>query len=361
MDGMKKKSNSLMHRTMSQFFLCTVAFFLLMAPVFYLVTKHFYAEDLIDVIEAIESGRGVPPLDLERDIMAGVMLQFVLTFGIISAAMFVTVRYITRKIWMPFDDTLRKAEKFNLAQSDVPEFADTEIAEFRRLNDSLSRLMRKSRETYRIQKEFTENASHELQTPLAVTRTKLDLLMQENLEAGPLELVAELYSLNTRMGHLNRNLLLLAKIENSQYDELEEIAPAEFIAALLPSYNMLKCGCRVEVNSDEASRWTLKANPILLESMLNNLVVNAIRHTPRGEIIVDVSQPGIIAVINPAENGALDSESLFKRFSSGNAGSGGNGLGLAIVKAICDFHGWQVEYSYLNSTHMFTVSAAEKS
>lgn len=357
MDGMKRKTNSLMHRTMSQFFLCTVAFFLLMAPVFYLVTKHFYAEDLIDVIEAIESGRGVPPLDLERDIMAGVMLQFVLTFGILSAAMFVTVRYITRKIWQPFDDTLRKAEKFNLAQCEIPEFAGTDISEFRRLNDSLSRLMRKSGETYRIQKEFTENASHELQTPLAVTRAKLDLLMQENLSPGPLQLVAELYSLNTRMGRLNRNLLLLAKIENAQYNELEEISMTEYITVLLPSYNMLKCGCRVEFKSGDESPWKVKVNPILLESMLNNLVVNAIRHTSEGVITVDATQPGVVIVSNPAENGPLDSESLFKRFHTGNSVSSGNGLGLAIVKAICDLHGWHIEYSYLSlsNTHMFTV------
>lgn len=355
MDGMKKRPNSLTHRTMSQFFLCTAAIFLLMTPVFYLLTKLFYAEDLIDVIEAIENGRGVPPLDLERDIMTGVMIQFVLTFGIISVAMFITVRFITGRLWLPFDDTLRKAEKFNLAQSGIPEFIVTDIVEFCRLNDSLSQLMRKSKEIYRIQKEFTENASHELQTPLAVTRTKLDLLLQENLSQEQMRLVSELYRLNTRMGHLNRNLLLLAKIENSQYHEFEKISPADFMCDLLPSYNMLKGNCRVTVSSDENRPWKLRANPILLESMLNNLVVNAIRHTAKGEITVDVTQPGIVTVSNPAENGPLDADSLFKRFRTGSPLSAGNGLGLAIVKAICDFHGWRVDYACLHNTHYFTV------
>lgn len=352
------KTNSLIHRTMSQFFACTAVIFLLMAPVFYLLTKHFYAEDLIDVIEAIESGRGVPPLDLERDIMAGVMLQFVLTFGILSAAMFITVRYITRRLWQPFDDTLRKAERFNLAQSDVPDFTLTDITEFRRLNDSLDRLMRKNKETYRIQKEFTENASHELQTPLAVTRTKLDLLMQENLSEGQLGIVTELYQLNTRMGHLNRNLLLLAKIENSQYHELEEISPEAFIGSLLPSYNLLRGDCRIELIAGD-DRWELRANSALLESLVSNFVVNALRHTPRGDISIDVSQPGCISVSNPAEKGPLESDKLFKRFSSGGCGKEGTGLGLAIVKAICDFHGWEVSYNYGGNHHQFIVKAKQ--
>lgn len=358
MDGMRKRPGSLIRRTMSQFFLCTAAFFLLMTPVFYMLTKHFYAEDLIDVIQAMESGRGVPPLDLERDIMAGVMLQFVLTFAILSGAMYITVRFITRRLWLPFDDSLRKAEKFNLAQGDIPEFAGTDIVEFNRLNNSLSQLMQKSNATYRIQKEFTENASHELQTPLAVTRTKLDLLMQENLSPEQSRIVSELYQLNTRMGHLNRNLLLLAKIENAQYSEFVEIQPAEFIASLLPSYNALKGSCMVRIVADEKHPWTASANSILLECMVNNLVVNAIRNTAVGEICIDISQTGIISVSNPADGGPLDADSLFKRFTRGAYGSAGNGLGLAIVKAICDFHGWHVGYIHAGNCHQFIVSTA---
>lgn len=351
MDGMK----SLIHKTMMQYFLCTVMMFLLMAPMFYLLTKYFYAEDLIDLIESVEKGRGIPDLDLEEDIMAGVMLQFMLIFAILSVAMYVTVRFITRRLWHPFDDTLAKTENFKLTQKDVPVFEYTDIREFNRLNDSIRSLISKNLDIYRIQKEFTENASHELQTPLAVTRSKLDLLLQEDLSERQYEIVSELYDLNTRMGHLNRNLLLLAKIENEQYVKTEAIAIGNFIENLIPSYNLLKEGCRVRFDDRMKKEGIVNANPILLECLLNNLVVNAIRHTAEGTVDVLLSGKGQISVVNPGES-PLDAESVFQRFKSGDSNVNGSGLGLAIVKAICEFHGWKVTYSHVNWHHEFTVT-----
>ena len=127
-------------------------------------------------------GTSIPHIDLERDIMVGMMLQFLLIFLVLSLALFIMMRFITHRLWLPFDDTLQKTEQFNLAQSVVPQFQKTEIKEFARLNNSLAKLMQKDKEIYRIQKEFTENASHELQTPISIIRSKLDLLMQEELD-----------------------------------------------------------------------------------------------------------------------------------------------------------------------------------
>lgn len=345
------KKRSLAHKTLMQFVICTAVIFVLMAPLLYMLTKFFYAEDLMEVICSVRRGDGIPPLDLERDIIAGMMMQFLLTFAVLSAAMFITLRYVTRRLWLPFDDTLRKAEEFNIARNEVPTFADTEIIEFARLNNSLSKLMRKNKEAYRIQKEFTENASHELQTPLAVTRTQLDLLMQEELSERQAEIVAELYRLNTRIGHLNRNLLLLAKIENSQYDKPEFVAVGSFIDKLLPAYNLLRPGCAVK--ADIKTDWHTYANPALLECLINNLVVNAIRNSHGTDVSVSSSRPGEFSVSNHASGAALDSDSVFRRFSADS--SGGNGLGLAIVKAICDFHGWRVRYDFADGKHVFSV------
>ena len=354
MDGMKKTTHSLIHKMMVQFFICTVAIFALTTPLFYLLTKHFYAEDLLDLIESMRMGDGIPELDLEEDIMAGVMLQFLLIFAILSIAMYITVRFITRRLWHPFDDTLSKTEDFNITQKETPEFIKTDIAEFSRLNDSLLRLINKNRSAYRMQKEFTENASHELQTPLAVTRSKLDILLQEDLSESQYELVAGLYDLNIHMGHLNRNLLLLAKIENRQYAETEMIRIADFIAKLLPSYNLLNSNCRVVKATSHNNETAVKANPILLECLLNNLVANAIRHSSSGDIIVSIEDDATLRVSNPGDK-ALNTTNLFDRFRGGNHNETGTGLGLAIVKAICDFHGWQVRYEFSNHRHAFTV------
>ena len=125
---------SLLHKALSQFLVCTVAIFILATPLFFLLTKYFYAEDMIDIIEAVQLGTSIPHIDLERDIMVGMMLQFLLIFLVLSLALFIMMRFITHRLWLPFDDTLQKTEQFNLAQSVVPQFQKTEIKEFARLN-----------------------------------------------------------------------------------------------------------------------------------------------------------------------------------------------------------------------------------
>lgn len=359
---------SLLSKTLRLFVSCVGICFILTAPLFYLLTKYYYAEDMIDIIEAVSRGEGVPPIDLEQDIIAGMMIQYLLIFCVITIAMFITMRFFTKKLLVPFDDTLRKTEDFNLAQSDVPLFVDTDIEEFNRLNQSLERLMSKDKETYRIQKEFTENASHELQTPLAIIRSKLDLLMQENLGEKEMKLVSDLYQLTMRMGHLNRNLLLLAKIENAQYTTLQEVDIAEMLSESMSLYDALryKTALKLEDKRKDKNK-KIQANPVLLECLLKNLIVNAIRHSSsEGEIQIVVSENHLL-VSNEAGNGKpLNAKTLFHRFYSGDSlqsedGSGdmrkkGNGLGLAIVKAICDFHHWNVEYHFEGGRHQFIVS-----
>lgn len=348
--GMKR----LLQKTFTRFALCCLVLFIVTAPLFYLVTKYFYAEDMMDVIMAVENGESIPPLDLEEDIIEGMMLQFLLIFVVLSIALIVTMRIVTKRIWYPFEDTLRKTEDFNVSKGSLPVFKDTDILEFHRLNVSLADMMRRSRETYRIQKEFTENASHELQTPLAVMRSKLDILMQEELSVRQMELISDIYNLNSRMGHLNKSLLLLAKIENTQYDICESISVEDFIKHLIPSYNLLKDGCNVIYIPHSSVSTVVKANSVLFESLLNNLVINAIRHTEGGgvQIIVDGRS---LTVKNPASDGALDGSEMFIRFRSGDSAHSGAGIGLSIVKAICDLHAWSVRYDYSDGSHSFTV------
>lgn len=362
---------SLLSKTLRLFVSCVAICFVLTAPLFYLLTKYYYAEDMIDIIEAMSRGEGVPPIDLEQDIMAGMMIQYLLIFCVITIAMFITMRFFTKKLLVPFDDTLRKTEDFNLAQSNVPLFVDTDIEEFNRLNQSLERLMSKDKETYRIQKEFTENASHELQTPLAIIRSKLDLLMQEELGEKEMKLVSDLYQLTMRLGHLNRNLLLLAKIENAQYTTLQEVDVKEMLSESLPLYEALQNGTTLKL-IDSNQHLKVQANPVLLECLLKNLIVNAIRHSPsKGEIQLIMGGHQLMVSndsIDGKEGKPLDSKTLFQRFRSGeNLQSGsnatspetprqkGNGLGLAIVKAICDFHHWSIDYHFKDGKHQFIV------
>lgn len=351
---MNMKSHNLIRRTMLQFFACTVAVFLLMAPVFYLLTKYFYAEDVMALLQAIERHERLPDVDLEEDIIVSITAHFSLTFIMLFIAFLIMVHFVTKRLWQPFDDSLAKAERFNVAESEMPHFEASNVTEFNRLNDSLARLMIKSRKSYRIMKEFAENASHELQTPLAVTRSKLDLLLQEQLTPQQLELVADMYQINSRMEHLNRNLLLLAKIDGLQYEERKTIHLEEFVSGLMQSYSLLRTDEKVEFMSTGSSDMTISANPTLLESLINNLVVNAIRNTPTGVVAIIASAGPKLSVSNTATGSALDPTKIFSRFRT--AGKGGTGLGLPIAKAICEYHGWQLDYKYVDGRHVFTIA-----
>lgn len=352
MDGVMK---SLSRKMLTQFVACIAVLMLLATPLFYFLTKHYYAEDMIDIIEAVGQGQPIPALDLEEDIMQGVMLQFGLIVGVLAVAIVLTLRFISRRLWQPFDQTLRQIEAFRLEDGKLPALPDTDIKEFARLNLSLETLMGNSLASYRTQKEFTENASHELQTPLAVFQSKLDLLLQQpGLTERQAELIQGLYEDSNRLARLNRNLLLLAKIDNRQYGQMEDIRLTRFLDELTPFLQTL-AGDLFLYEEFTNSTLTVRANRTLLESLINNLVVNAVRHNrPKGEIYLTVSGREL-TIANTSDEPALDARLIFNRFYRPSEKVKGNGLGLAIVRAICEYHGWTVAYRYEEGMHRFTV------
>ena len=215
--------------------------------------------------------------------------------------------------------------------------------------------MGNSMKSYRAQKEFTENASHELQTPLAVFQSKLDLLLQQpDLTEQQAVAIQDLYLVSNRLVRLNRNLLLLAKIENKQYVQMDSIDIVSCIEELLPSLESLAGNITI-CKSFQKQSLVIHGNKVLLESMINNLVVNAVRHnTANGKIAITI-RGNCFIVSNTSEEGALNPQLIFNRFYHPSEKTKGNGLGLAIVKAICDYHGWTVEYEYKDRKHFFKI------
>lgn len=273
--------------------------------------------------------------------------------------MVLTLRFISWRLWKPFDKTLRWMETFRLEDGCVTVFSESHVAEFDRLNRALLLLIHNSLVSYRMQKEFTENALHELQIPLAVFQSKLDLLLQlPGLTARQAELVRGLYENANRLARLNRNLLLLAKIDNRQYQTMEEVDLPELVGDLLPSLESLSGS--VSIYKDfQISDLKLRANRTLLESLVNNLVVNAVRHNrPDGMVMVHIIGRQL-EVVNTSDEPALNKNLIFRRFYRSSEATKGSGLGLAIVKAVCDYHGWKVSYCYEYGFHSFIVDFGE--
>lgn len=342
--------NTLLHKTSVRIISSIAAVFILTAPFFYLITRYFYAEDMIDIIESVERGEGLPPsFDLEQDIIAGVMIQYLLIFVVIALSLLIAIRFSLRNLWHPFENTLKSMEQFKVSDKTFPPLEDGDIKEFSRLNHALTRLMQRNSETYRQQKEFTENASHELQTPLAVMRSRLDMMLQRNPDRETLDSINDLYNANRRMERLNRDLLLLAKIDNDQFVTNTKVDMISIIRDIADSLTSL--GYKVNATFSD-NQYEGTANRTLFESLVSNLVVNAVRNS--GQVDISLVE-GKLIVGNPSDNGEpLDRSTLFRRFASA-PGSKGNGLGLAIAKAVCDVHRWDIKYDFVSGNHLFTV------
>lgn len=351
----RSKKRSLLNKSMSWFILCIVLLFILAAPAFYYLTKNYYAEDMEALTDAVETGKVIPQPDLEEDILKGIMIQYLLITALLAAGVVLTMRFVSKRLWLPFYSILDSIENFRLENVTVPNLQPCDIEEFDKLSKALQCLMTKSIDTYQSQKEFTENASHELQTPLAIFQTKLELLLQQpELTSKQAEIIQDLFQMTSRLSHLNRNLLLLAKIDNELFDVKERIRLDKFIDSLLLSFETISGKHSFERHYCSEPLYII-ANNSLLESMITNLVINAIRHSSPGGIINIGITDNSLSVVNISDEPALSPSRIFNRFYNSSKDSSSNGLGLAIVKAICDYHGWKVGYHFKKGSHCFTV------
>lgn len=348
---MKKKTLATL--LMSRFTVIMVAIMLLSAPVFYLIVTNFYAEDLREAVAM--AGADIDTFDLEEDTVVGLVFQILTMVAIVGLTVFAVMRIVPVRLWAPFYKTLHGLEAFRVEDGRVPAFDDTRISEFSELNDTLRKILSHSVRSYQVQKQFTENASHELQTPLAIVQGKLDLLMQDaSLTERQATLIQAAYHELNHMALLNRNLLLLARIENSQYKKGNRVNLGRKLRQLLPSLELLSGDLRVVTDIDPTPL-TVDCNEVLLESMVTNLFVNAVRHNREGGSITIHTNGHSLAVENTSQEGELDRTHLFERFYRSASTQKGNGLGLAIVKSICEYHGWAIDYQYADGIHAFTV------
>lgn len=263
---------------------------------------------------------------------------------------------LLKKLWQPFYIAMKEMQLFKLGNNAIPALPATDIDEFSLMNQSLSKAILGAKEDYRILKEFTENASHETQTPLAIIRSKLDLLIQdEHLSEGQSEALNSAYAAVSRLAKLNQSLLLLAKIENQQFTAMESIALKEKIEEKLQQFQEFWQANQITINSNlEAAM--VYASPELIDILLNNLLSNAGRHNVAGGEINILLLPGKLEIANTAKSTALDPIKLFSRFYKEEQYSKHNGLGLSIVKQICEHSNLNISYRFQDQQHHFTFS-----
>lgn len=276
-------------------------------------------------------------------------------FVLLLFILFIT-RFISNRLWKPFYDTLHQINQFNIEQQVLPVFVATSIKEFKQLNKAISRLIHENLKAYQNQKEFTENAAHELQTPLAVFQSKLDMLLQDpSLNDNQASILQSLYEAASRLSRVNKNLLLLSKIENNQYTSWEPVDLAKTIDDVIPHFSEQALSRNLTIHTEINDCPVLNACKPLVEIMINNLILNAIRHNhTNGSISIKLTREEIV-IGNTGDLQKLNTQNLFKRFSKESKLNNSSGLGLAIVKQICNFHKWQVSYEYKKDQHFFYI------
>lgn len=292
--------------------------------------------------------------------------ELVLALGSVQAGLIILLaggllllnRSLSRSLWGPFYRTLARLKDYRLDKSASIEIDKTNIIEFDDLNKTIKHLIDRNRMVFLQQKEFIENASHELQTPLAIFQSKLDNLMQSSsLMESDAATILDLEETAHRMARLNKNLLLVSRIDNDQFTDLEDLdlggVATDMVANLIPLADV----ANISINSS-ISPLFVRANGSLIEVLLTNLLHNAVRHSPSGGK-VDIRISGQTITVSNAGNPLIEPQKMFERFSKESRSENSSGLGLAIVKKICDTSGYLLNYTFEAGVHTFSVTFGE--
>ena len=269
--------------------------------------------------------------------------------------------WVSKKIWKPFYTTITNLKTFRASNNEIPIFENTSIKEFTALNKSLNNMMDKMIVDYNTQKKFTENASHEIQTPLAVIKSKVDLLIQsENLNENDVELIVAIDDACSKLTRLNKSLLLLTKIENRQFKTTEKVSVGKVLDSSLLLFEDYIKEKEITVIKNIETDFGINMNPDLCLVLINNLIQNAIRHNvDEGSIHITIKFDKIV-IENTGKVEPLNLALLFKRFQKKSTSHLSIGLGLAIANEIAEVSGLILKYKFINNKHRFILKERDK-
>lgn len=291
--------------------------------------------------------------DLVEDLFYSILILYL---GLILSILILN-NFLLKNTWKPFYNLLEKLKNFSIESEQRITFEDTNIEEFALLNKNIENLLYKSQESYQQQKHFIENASHELQTPIAISMNKLELLLEKNnLNEDQIETFSSVLQNLERLKRLNKSLLLLTKIENNQFIEEEDINFNLLLEELLEDFSDFSTYKDLELKFIQQEQLTARMNKDLAIILFTNLIQNAIKHGRKGSIIrIEVKQNKVSIQNESEENIPLDGEKIFSRFYKETALQNSTGLGLSIAEAITKKYACTLTYTFMN-LHVFEVS-----
>jgi signal transduction histidine kinase len=290
------------------------------------------------------------------DLIRKIAISLLWLFLFLSVSTILVNNFVLKKTWKPFYQLLKYLDDFRLDKSAYRELSETSIKEFSLLNESIQNLLKTNVDIFNSQKQFIENASHELQTPMAISINKLELLAEDDsLSPEQIQKIGDIIEAFHRLSGLNKSLLLLSKIENKQFISEEPVNFDEIFRRIIHDFSDYSEYQKIEITYLKEDNWVFNTNKDLAEILVMNLVKNAIIHNQQnGEILIRLASSSF-TIENTSNEQLMPADKLFKRFNKNPNSKGSTGLGLAIVKAIADVSGLTVTYSY-SGRHVFKVS-----
>ncbi len=263
-----------------------------------------------------------------------IILAVLVIFLISIIILYVLNRFVSASVFSPFYDTLSKIKTWNIKRNEILQFKNTNIEEFNLLNDTVKDLTQQITSDYKRLKEFTENVSHEAQTPLSIISTKLELLMQEadSFTTKQGDLLQQTYQATQRLYKLNQALILLSRIENKQFVEINQVNINQAIEEKLEVLEDFIEAKQIIIEKDYKFNLTVNINEYLLSILLNNLLINAIKYSSEenGKIKIAIDETSF-SVENKSFVDKIDKDFLFERFNKTST-SGSLGVGLSLIK-----------------------------
>ena len=292
----------------------------------------------------------------KTDLRHAILFWIVVLFVSILIALVVLNMWTIHRSFSPLRKLLRWLDNYRLGNQNEPLHNPTNIEEFQTMNKVVGESILRNEEAYQQQKLFVGNASHEMQTPLAVCSNRLEMLLEEgNLSEHQMEEIIKTRQTIQHLSSINRSLLLLVKIENQQFSDMQHIAFDTIVGQLLPDYETIYSSKNITITQNIVSPFIVEIDEALAHTLIHNLLKNAFVHNCADGTIHIESDNNCFTIENYGIPSPLDKNKIFDCFYHSSSNSQSTGLGLSIAKAICDRYQIEINYTFVNSHHVFTL------
>lgn len=280
-----------------------------------------------------------------------------LILGFIFAGLLLYTRIISKKLWSTFEKNLNILKNFSFSSTNRLHLKNTDIDEFDDLNRVLTKMSERLQLDYQASKEFSANAAHEFQTPLAIIRNKCEnLFSKSDLDEETIQSLREIYTSTDRLSGITKALLLLAKIDHGLFNNKNTISFNKLFQDWLQSFDDILQDQNISVNVLENYQLKAQMDERLSNLLIQNLLTNAIKNSPENKTIQIELNDNNFSISNYGDTKIDQPERLFERFYKENKLNNSSGIGLAIVKKIIDHSNFTIQYSFNNFKHTFTVA-----